>query len=164
MSGIVGGSNNRGSGLIANLGTDGQILTSAGLGLRQVFEAAAAAGANTDLGNLSDTGKQQTARAWVYFNGTGTVAINDSYNVSSITDQGTGYYKVNYASSIGNTNNAPLVSAGHADVNWGIPLYAGTNGTQSADAINADSFGFVTKNTSAGNEDGPDCCAIIFGD
>jgi len=44
MSGIVGGSNNRGSGLIANLGTDGQVMTSAGLGLRQVFEAAAAGG------------------------------------------------------------------------------------------------------------------------
>ena len=41
MSGIVGGRNNRGSGLVANLGTDGQILTSAGAGLRQVFETAA---------------------------------------------------------------------------------------------------------------------------
>ena len=41
MSGIVGGNNNRGSGLTADLGTDGQILTSAGLGLRQIFEAAA---------------------------------------------------------------------------------------------------------------------------
>jgi hypothetical protein len=41
MSGIVGGSNNRGSGLIADLGTDGQVMTSAGLGLRQVYEAAA---------------------------------------------------------------------------------------------------------------------------
>jgi hypothetical protein len=44
MSGIVGGSNTRGSGLIADLGTDGQILTSAGLGIRQVYEAAAAGG------------------------------------------------------------------------------------------------------------------------
>jgi len=41
MSGIVGGKNHRGSGLIADLGTDGQILTSAGAGVRQIFEAAA---------------------------------------------------------------------------------------------------------------------------
>jgi len=44
MSGIVGGSNNRGSGLIADLGTDGQVMTSAGLGQRQVYEAVAAGG------------------------------------------------------------------------------------------------------------------------
>jgi len=44
MSGIVGGSNNRGSGLIADLGTDGQVMTSAGLGLRQIYEEAAAGG------------------------------------------------------------------------------------------------------------------------
>jgi hypothetical protein len=41
MSGIVGGRNNRGSGLVAHLGTDGQVLTSAGVGLKQVFEDAA---------------------------------------------------------------------------------------------------------------------------
>jgi hypothetical protein len=59
MSGIVGGRNNRGSGLIADLGTDGQILTSAGLGLRQVYEAAAAGGAwniiNTAVASGSST-------------------------------------------------------------------------------------------------------------
>jgi hypothetical protein len=49
MSGIVGGSNNRGSGLIADLGTDGQVMTSAGLGLRQIYEAAAG-GANSYAG------------------------------------------------------------------------------------------------------------------
>ena len=38
MSGIVGGRNIRGSGLVAHLGTDGQVLTSAGVGLQQVFE------------------------------------------------------------------------------------------------------------------------------
>ena len=46
MSGIIGSKNHRGSGLIADLGTDGQILTSAGAGLRQVFEAAAGGGGN----------------------------------------------------------------------------------------------------------------------
>jgi len=40
--------------------------------------------------------RSQTARAWVNFNGTGTVAIRDSFNVSSITDRGTGNYTVNF--------------------------------------------------------------------
>ena len=38
---------------------------------------------------------QRMAKAWVNFNGTGTVYIRGSYNVSSITDLGTGQYLVN---------------------------------------------------------------------
>jgi len=53
MSGIVGGKNHRGSGLIADLGTDGQVLTSGGLGLRQVYEAAAGGGGNFKNGMIS---------------------------------------------------------------------------------------------------------------
>lgn len=45
-----------------------------------------------------------TAKAWVNFNGTGTVAIRDSYNVSSITDGGTGRYIANYINSLPNSN------------------------------------------------------------
>ena len=41
-----------------------------------------------------------TARAWVNFNGKGTVAIRESGNVSSITDNGTGVYSTNFASSL----------------------------------------------------------------
>ena len=47
---------------------------------------------------------QFTAKAWVNFNGTGTVAIRDSHNVSSITDNGTGDYLVNFTNNMANTN------------------------------------------------------------
>jgi len=53
-------------------------------------------------------------RAWVNFNGTGTVAIRASGNVSSITDNGTGSYTVNF------TNAMP-------DVNYSVAGSAGTN-------------------------------------
>lgn len=43
-------------------------------------------------------------RAWVNFNGTGTVAIRASGNVSSITDNGTGSYTVNFTTSMGDAN------------------------------------------------------------
>jgi len=43
-----------------------------------------------------------TASAWVNFNGSGTVAIRDSYNVSSITDTGTGRYDINYGMTMAN--------------------------------------------------------------
>jgi hypothetical protein len=46
------------------------------------------------------------AKAWVNFNGTGTVAIRASYNVSSITDNGTGDYTVNFTTAMPDANYA----------------------------------------------------------
>ena len=43
-------------------------------------------------------------RAWVNFNGTGTVAIRASFNVSSITDNGTGVYTVNFTNAMPDIN------------------------------------------------------------
>jgi hypothetical protein len=76
----------------------------------------------TTLQNLSGV-EVYTAKAWVNFNGTGTVAIRASGNVSSITDNGTGDYTVNmttalsdanYAATISNNNNNGAASAGIA--------------------------------------------------
>lgn len=50
-------------------------------------------------------------RAWVKFNGVGTVAINGSGNVSSITDNGTGDYTVNFTTAMPDTNYAFIGSA-----------------------------------------------------
>ena len=41
------------------------------------------------------------AKAWVNFNGTGTIAARDSENVSSLTDNGTGDYSVNFTNAFG---------------------------------------------------------------
>ena len=49
-------------------------------------------------GPITLTG-QSAAKAWVNFNGTGTVAIRQSNNVSSITDDGTGSYTVNFTNA-----------------------------------------------------------------
>ena len=51
--------------------------------------------------------------AWVSFNGQGTVAIRDSENVSSITDNGTGDYSVNFSTPMVDTNFSALLSMGH---------------------------------------------------
>jgi len=53
-----------------------------------------------------------TAKAWVNFNGTGTVAIRASLNVSSITDNGTGNYTVNFTSAIADANYSALATSG----------------------------------------------------
>lgn len=41
-----------------------------------------------------------TAKAWVNFNGSGTVAIRTSFNVSSITDNGVGDYTINFTNAL----------------------------------------------------------------
>lgn len=54
-----------------------------------------------------DQGNSQpifAARAWIRFNGTGTIAINDSGNVASITDLGTGNYRVTYTTAMSSTD------------------------------------------------------------
>jgi len=54
----------------------------------------------------SGTAPGYMARAWVNFNGTGTVAIRASGNVSSITDNGTGDYTVNFTTAMPDANYA----------------------------------------------------------
>ena len=51
-------------------------------------------------------------RAWVNFNGTGTVAIRASFNVTSITDNGTGDYTVNFTTAITDANYSPVITGG----------------------------------------------------
>jgi hypothetical protein len=62
-------------------------------------------GAVTDA-KLSGT----TCKAWVNFDGTGTPAIRASYNVSSITDNGTGDYTVNFTTAFADVNYAAAIS------------------------------------------------------
>ncbi len=54
----------------------------------------------------------QLCRAWVNFNGTSTVAIRASYNVSSITDNGTGDYTVNFTTALADVNYAVVGETG----------------------------------------------------
>ena len=52
--------------------------------------------------NSSGTEKGQLAKMWINFDGSGTIAIRDSFNVSSITDNGTGDYTVTFSNSLSN--------------------------------------------------------------
>ena len=54
--------------------------------------------------NVSGTEVGKFCRAWVNFNGTGVIAIRSSFNVSSITDNGTGYYTLNFTSALVDAN------------------------------------------------------------
>ncbi len=53
---------------------------------------------------IGTTEQGQLCKAWVNFDGTGTPSIRASYNVSSITDNGTGDYTVNFTSALADAN------------------------------------------------------------
>lgn len=61
--------------------------------------------------NASNGAPIYACRAWVNFNGTGTVAIRGSGNVSSISDNGTGDYRVNFTTSMPDTNYGFIITA-----------------------------------------------------
>jgi hypothetical protein len=77
-------------------------------------------------------------RAWVNFNGTGTVAIRASGNVSSITDDGTGQYGVNFTTAMPDTNYAPVSNSS------GRSTATTVTSTSRADLVLRDSAGTLT--------------------
>jgi len=58
-------------------------------------------------------------RAWVNFNGTGTVAIRASFNVTSITDNGTGNYTANFTTAMTDANFCAQVTGGDSSTGAG---------------------------------------------
>ena len=94
--------------------------------------------------------KNRVCKTWVNFNGTGTVAIRDDFNVSSITDNSTGEYIVNYSTNLGNSNYAVSICAGKAGGgpsagNSSIPFTAefGTYSTSGFNIVITDANGSV---------------------
>lgn len=65
------------------------------------------------INNSAGTAIGTFCRAWVNFNGTGTVAIRASFNVTSITDNNVGDYTVNFTTAMADANyTALLISVG----------------------------------------------------
>jgi len=64
---------------------------------------------SAQFATVSGTAPIYPCRAWVNFNGTGTVAIRASGNVSSITDNATGQYTVNFTTAMPDANYAVVI-------------------------------------------------------
>ncbi len=92
----------------------------------------------TGEGNSTTTNLQQgLAKAWLNMNGTGTVAIRDSFNIASITDNGTGDHTGTFTNAM---NNDDFVCAGEGGTESGgtshMFLCAHTKATGSARVTN----------------------------
>jgi uncharacterized protein (AIM24 family) len=91
---------------------------------------------------LQSNGVTTNALAWVNFNGTGTVAIRSSYNVSSITDNGTGDYTINFTNAMTDVNYVISGVASTPGSSSGFVFPYTTWGTTSAARIAAVSTAF----------------------
>lgn len=83
-----------------------------------------------------DTVVNGSAKAWISFDGTGANPINAAFNISSITDGGTGIYTFNFASAM-------------PDTKYGIIMVPGSYGHASPDTITTTSFRVVVATASA---------------
>lgn len=131
-------------------------LTSAGDVNKQILINSTADGVAIGTGGINQA---RIAKAWVHFNGSGTVAINDSYNTSSITDRGTGLYKVNFSTAMSNTSYTAsgTVSTG-SDQTTPYVIRATTYAT--------DGFSFAANwsgTSSVGYQDATDATVTVFG-
>lgn len=63
-------------------------------------------------GNESPISVPGAAKAWLNFDGTGTITIRDSFNVTSITDAGAGEYTINLTNAMADTNYVILATTG----------------------------------------------------
>ena len=75
-----------------------------------------------DLFNVTGSAPVYACRAWVNFDGTDTVSIRDSGNVSSITDNGTGDYTVNFATAMPDTNYGVTYGGGRENASSDMRL------------------------------------------
>jgi len=102
------------------------------------------------------------ARAWVNFNGTGTVAIRASGNVSSITDNGTGDYTVNFTTAMADANYNAVSMGQRNDFNNGdmnVSIFGNNYGT----AISTGSIRVNTAHASSFTlSDALTVCVSIF--
>ena len=103
-------------------------LTSAGDGNKQIVVNSDADGVEigTDTSN-------RVAKAWVNFEGTDTSNIRGSYNVSSISDRGTGLFTVNFSTAMTDANYAVNATSGHGS-DTATTATARTGGTISTTA------------------------------
>ncbi len=98
-----------------------------------------------------------SAKAWINFNGTGTIAVKDSFNVTGITDDGTGNYTITIANDMVNAFYCSNLTAQAGATAYG---FSTGNNTQTASALT----GIFTIQHGGSTQDVSHLSASINGD
>ena len=102
-----------------------------------------------------------TAKAWLNLNGSGTIAIRDSFNVSSVSDSGTGVYVVTMANAMANTNYVVIGNSMHLS---GTYLALSTIRDRDQSTRSTTQFQIDCLNNSGSVTDGEEIHVAVFGD
>jgi len=98
------------------------------------------------LFNASGSAPVYACRAWVNFNGSGTVAIRSSGNVTSITDNGTGNYTVNFTTALPDTDYIAVCNGDRTDTG----VVGAMCGVTSTSSQTTNAFQVINANTANG--------------
>lgn len=112
---------------------------------------------------VQSNGVTTNALAWVNFNGTGTVAIRSSYNVSSITDNGTGDYTINFATALADANYVAVCSARQLTASGYLSVATDVNTSGSSLTRTTSAYQIQCQNVVGGLNDNPFMQVAIFG-
>ena len=137
-------------------------LTSSGDVNKQIVVNSDADGVAIGTGGINQA---RVAKAWCNFDGTGTPAIRGSYNCSSITDIGTGKYKVNFSTGMTDEGNYVAFCAG-AEVSSGSSqnhLFHLKRDSSVSNILNEDYVYVASANTAATQTDDGLFCVLVFG-
>jgi len=145
---------NGGTGVTTSTGTGANVLGTSPTLTTPTFDSAS-------LATVSGTAPLYMCRAWVNFNGSGTVAIRASGNVSSITDNGTGNYTVNFTTAMSDANYSAVTSS--SSTSNSINSYIMSSPSQAIVLPTTSAFTIVTNNvTNSAQIDATNIMACAF--
>jgi len=133
----------------------------------------------TTIANATDTESVNvtnvvngSAKAWVNFNGEGTLAIRASFNVGSVTDLGTGYYRINFTNAMEDDNYSVAAMINAAANSYLVnPYFAGGGASTVSPTNNARSTYLTASNFTVAmtaahswnsQQDTEDSCFVVF--
>jgi hypothetical protein len=108
---------------------------------------------------ISMRNTSREAKAWVNFDGTGTVAIRSAENVSSITDNGTADYQINFSNSVGSATYSYFGSGeSNSAINGDVTVARPNGGVKTDTALE-----IRTQTSDGASADMPEVCISVFG-
>jgi len=120
---------------------------------------------NTGAAEFTSIAAPNVCKAWINFDGTGTVSTRDHFNVASLTDHDTGDYTITFTNALGNANYAVGGSVGTTGSTGASDLVlVGGRQTAYGTLRSTTAARFGSTNTGGSSEDGAIVSVLIFGD
>ena len=114
----------------------------------------------TESADRSWTG---VAAAWANLNGTGTIALRDSQNISGAVDNGTGNYTFNFSSNMAGANYSPSGGVGDTNGSAGHRIFALSNSAATAAVAVGSCRVISVYGVTNANFDAPYVCPTFHG-